>query len=63
MAKKFSFLRDMTTHQRDSREGADATTFDHYVGPFGSDVKETSAIRSEDAYAKRVGKRKAGRSY
>lgn len=57
MAKRFSFLKDMTSHQKASKEGQDSTTFDHYVGGLGADVKETSCIRSEDNYAKQAGKR------
>ncbi len=58
MAKRFSFLKDMTTHQRESKEGENSTTFQHYVGGLGADVKQTTCIRSEDNYAKQAAKSK-----
>lgn len=57
MAKRFSFLKDLTTHQTASKEGQNSPTFEHYVGGLGADVTEPSCIRSEDNYARQANKK------
>ncbi len=57
MPKHISFLKDMTSHQKESSEGKDLTTFTHYVGPFGKNEKMEIANKSESNY------RKSGKSY
>lgn len=61
MPKHFSHLKNMTTHQQDSSEGKDLTTFKHYVGGLGKGPTEDIANRDEDNYGKT--KRSNGRNY
>lgn len=58
MPTHVSFLKEMTSHQPEPKE---LTQFEHYVGPFGDDAKNTMITRVQGATRK--GKGASGKTY
>lgn len=58
MPKHVSFLKLLTVHQPEAK---DLTQFEHYVGPFGDDAKNTMITRVSGLTRK--GKGASGKTY